>query len=179
MIGMKDHAKGRPVDIPVRSDFAATPTLSPVPTIAAPTIVSWRNVPTQAAIRKGAHSLLPRVDFYATGWQTALKRYPEVQSQPVEWQVVPPKVVSLEVTTPEIKVIGFRFPESATWKWFEGCEANRDGAAEASGRERIKPQIGKGRHATRMTAPRDIIKLEDRLYYLLQPPLESWLPEPL
>jgi len=173
MTGMNDHGKGHPVDTVLRSDLAATPTSLPAPSLTSPSVVSWRNVPTQTAIRSGTHSLLPRVDFYATGWQTALKRYPEVQSQQVDWQVVPPRLVSVEVAKPEIKAIGFRFPESATWKWFDGGEANGDGTDPVSGQEGIKPQIGKGRHATRMTAPQDIIKLEDRLYYLLQPPLES------
>ena len=91
MTGMNDHGKGHPVDTVLRSDLAATPTSLPAPSLTSPSVVSWRNVPTQTAIRSGTHSLLPRVDFYATGWQTALKRYPEVQSQQVDWQDVPPR----------------------------------------------------------------------------------------
>ena len=41
-----------------------------------PEVVSWQNQPVADAMRAGVYSLLPRVEFYTTGWQTALKRNP-------------------------------------------------------------------------------------------------------
>ena len=92
-----------------------------------------------------------------------------------------PPVLTVPVMPPGVKVLGFVFPESASWESFarqpDSIEQDKKKSAEQSksasdhvpGHNRsTKP---KGR--TRVLPPRDIIKLEDRLYYLLQPPLES------
>ena len=149
---------------------------------ARPEVVSWQNRPVAAAMRAGVHSLLPRVDFYTTGWQTALKRTPEIQSLEMPWAVKSPSVVTFSMDMADVRVLGFRFPESATWNSFSNKDNSSDAVDEksddsfsqaSSSRLKVKPRIRKGQRPTRMLPPQDVIKLEDRLYYLLQPPLES------
>ncbi|MFP6588686.1 MAG: DEAD/DEAH box helicase, partial [Pirellulaceae bacterium] len=74
------------------------------------------------------------------------------------------------------------FPESATWNSFSNKDNSCDGVDErsddsasqtSSSRLKVKPRIRQGQRPTRMQPPQDVIKLEDRLYYLLQPPIES------
>ncbi|MBT4846236.1 MAG: hypothetical protein HON92_12470, partial [Planctomycetaceae bacterium] len=147
---------------------------------ARPEVVSWQNRPVAAAMRAGVHSLLPRVDFYTTGWQTALKRTPEIQSLEMPWNVKVPNVVTFSMDMADVRVLGFRFPESATWNSFSNThnssgdvEENSGESVDQAARLQVKPRIRKGQRPTRMLPPQDVIKLEDRLYYLLQPPLES------
>ena len=104
-------------------------------------------------------------------------------------RIPPPRVLSLRIPRPTVKVSGFTFPE-APWAavWMNPPAAARDNAAasandepatdsdaasatetaDVAGQEGDKP--GK---LTRIKPPGDVIKLEDRLYYVLQPPLES------
>jgi SNF2 family DNA or RNA helicase len=95
-----------------------------------------------------------------------------------------PRVVSLPIGRgPTIKTRGFVFPRSATLKDFGQSqrgsgrvppEKNQSSADE--GRSSGSPTSeGVSRPAARIKPPRDVIKLEDRLFYLLQPPLAAWL----
>jgi SNF2 family DNA or RNA helicase len=67
-----------------------------------------------------------------------------------------------------LKVHGFTFPESPAWMH------HPSGASPASS-PRSTVASTPQKKLTRIGPPRDIIKLEDRLYYLLQPPLETIL----
>ena len=143
-----------------------------------PEVVSWSN-PDEVRIA-GAESLLPVVEIYATGWQTALRRDPVVKSLSLDWKVALPQVVSIPVKTPQVKVLGFAFPESASWESFARKADQQSQQQEHQSRPKRKTSKTNSsrskkapRGRTRVIPPRDIIKLEDRLYYLLQPPLES------
>ncbi len=143
-----------------------------------PEVVSWSK-PDEVRIA-GAESLLPAVEIYATGWQTALRRDPVVKSLSLDWKVALPQVVSIPVKTPQVKVLGFAFPESASWESFArkaDQQLQQEQHQSRPKRKTSKPNSSRSKKAprgrTRVIPPRDIIKLEDRLYYLLQPPLES------
>ena len=143
-----------------------------------PEVVSWSK-PDEVRIA-GAESLLPVVEIYATGWQTALRRDPIVKSLSLDWKVALPQVVSIPVKTPQVKVLGFAFPESASWESFARKADQQSQQQEHQSRPKRKTSKTNSsrskkapRGRTRVIPPRDIIKLEDRLYYLLQPPLES------
>jgi len=98
----------------------------------------------------------------------------------------PAKVLAIQLSHPLPKTIGFSFPESPHWsiKLPEGPEPNKASSSQsdqASAQE--DPDQGSlpdqdtstnntGKK-TRLTPPRNLIRLEDRLYYVLQPPLES------
>lgn len=112
----------------------------------------------------------------------------------VEWAAVdlgdlafePLKALPVKITSTSPKAIGFQFPEGTTANWLKG---NRQGAtteppsagqdcdeqaAAADGRPSGEAAAAKPRpKLTRIRPPGDLVKLEDRLYYLLQPPLEQ------
>jgi superfamily II DNA or RNA helicase len=104
-------------------------------------------------------------------------------------RVPPPRVLSLRIPRPTVKVSGFTFPEApwaAAWLTPTNASSNKAGAAPdgapsadsaaavengtAAAAETAAEKPGK---LTRIKPPGDVIKLEDRLYYVLQPPLES------
>ncbi len=109
-----------------------------------------------------------------------------------------PRVVSLPIGRPlAIKTKGFVFPRSAALKDFgKGRpDSEKSRASPASGRRQpadenlvstpaAADQPGCSADACSADAPRpsarikppgDVIKLEDRLFYLLQPPLAAWM----
>lgn len=100
------------------------------------------------------------------GWQTALARAPRIRTTGVEWKTDRPGVVSVPIRGVGLRTSGFLFSESG------GAELFKENApTEPIGKKVTPPQARR----TRIASPIDIVKLEDRLYYLLQPPLESLL----
>lgn len=89
-----------------------------------------------------------------------------------------PKVLAIQLAHPLPKTIGFSFPESPHWavQWPTAPEtknANPENPAEVETQDPEGiPENPSGKR-TRLTPPRNLIRLEDRLYYVLQPPLES------
>lgn len=79
-----------------------------------------------------------------------------------------PRVVSVAIPHPAIKTLGFtfappiQFPQTAPPKPPTSIAAQHASPLATSNRQRFKP-------------PGDIIKLQDRLHYVLQPPVESWM----
>ncbi|MCO6458995.1 MAG: DEAD/DEAH box helicase [Pirellulaceae bacterium] len=128
---------------------------------------SWRlDVPSDAA----AHELRPPVSLFATGWQTALSRPCRIKTQTLPLDATPPAVVSLLVQPPRLKTISLAF---------EPPEPGPIGALPARPPREPAPSLHPAQNQrpgkTRVAPPKDIVKLEDRLFYLLQPPLESLL----
>ncbi len=98
---------------------------------------------------------------------------PAVEVRSESLKLPDPRALALRITAPPIAVrsFGFAAPESPPASLAPGSE----NAPVAS-----QPAIAglvPGRQGTRIRPPADIIKLEDRLQYLLQPPLESLLAE--
>ncbi len=84
--------------------------------------------------------------------------------------IAPPRTVSIAITRPEVPVRSFAFPEPTE---FAAVEPSGSG----TGTPPDRPLSGAAHHATRIRPPGDVIKLADRLRYLLQPSLESLLSE--
>lgn len=87
-----------------------------------------------------------------------------------------PRVVSVRIPKPSIKVVGFMFPESPwanAWMKPAAGDAKPAPAKPKSAEAPAEPGQAAPKKATRIKPPGDVIKLEDRLYYVLQPPLES------
>lgn len=84
-----------------------------------------------------------------------------------------PKVISASIDPSAIQVRSFIFPEGPTFNQsFATGKTKASTGAKAKAAEEESPDP-RERKRTRMKPPRDVIKLQDRLYYLLQPPLES------
>ena len=84
-----------------------------------------------------------------------------------------PGIVSLPIRPTPPKVRSFFFPQGAAW-----CELQKATATAASNTAET-PGAAPGTKSaaaasiTRIAPPADVVKLEDRLYYVLQPPLET------
>jgi SNF2 family DNA or RNA helicase len=87
-------------------------------------------------------------------------------------EIEPAGVVSSPLASPPIKTTSCWFGESKTPKLTRanGNESTNAGAARPTG-----PTAPTSSRHTRIRPPRDLVKLEDRLRLLLQPPLESLL----
>jgi SNF2 family DNA or RNA helicase len=98
----------------------------------------------------------------------------------------PAKVLAIQLSHPLPKTIGFSFPESPHWSTElpESPEPSKPSSTQsdqASVQEDPDqgtlpdqdPSTNNTGKKTRLTPPRNLIRLEDRLYYVLQPPLES------
>ncbi|MCH5377730.1 MAG: SNF2-related protein [Planctomycetes bacterium] len=124
----------------------------PVSATVAPPIVTTADLQLSATI-------------FATGWATLLNRAPKVSVRRAVTEFSTPGVASVRLRRSPVPVRSFTFPESPSW-------------APAIGRKRSEPGSRPEKHAPRKTAtriapPGDVIKLHDRLYYVLQPSLES------
>jgi len=98
-----------------------------------------------------------------------------------------PKVFAIQLSHPLPKTIGFSFPESPHWTMKlpapnqEANNADKTIKQEDSQDQSAPDPTSEPDHSnpnnngkkTRLTPPRNLIRLEDRLYYVLQPPLES------
>ena len=85
-------------------------------------------------------------------------------AESVSLVLAPQGVVSLLITPPQIRVRHFVFPQLPAPT---GFSPTANCAADPTATTRQTDKL------TRIKPPADIVKLEDRLYYALQPPLES------
>jgi len=121
------------------------------------------------------------VQLYATGFTGALRRAPKIEIKQPEWQFRTPRTISVRATPPAIRVHSYSFgPNDASSKTV-GNEGDvhplsKEQAAEVPGHQETETnRQNSAQKKTRLNAPNDTVKLADRLYYLLQPPLETWL----
>jgi SNF2 family DNA or RNA helicase len=108
-----------------------------------------------------------------TGWNRALGRPPEIPVDSVAWTATAPCVISMLIDAEPIRTRSFAFAETAP----RPAGPTVGPAPSAASRLGDAPGLHQRLQATRIRPPGDIIKLEDRLRYLLQPSLESILSE--
>jgi len=90
---------------------------------------------------------------------------PVTSLTPADMHTVPPGVVSVAFAAPRIKTVGFKFPDPF------GALPPAPPPTPAS----TDAPLHELASFTRIRPPSDLVKLEDRLYYVLQPPLEAVL----
>ena len=106
------------------------------------------------------------VSTFPTGWITALQRgTPKIKLRDTALDVPMPRVVSISIGHAAVSVRSYRFPE------VELAAGNDDSAVSTVRPAPAHPT--KATTSTRIRPPQDIIKLFDRLFYVLQPPLEA------
>lgn len=125
------------------------------------------------------------VALFPTGWQTAINRSPKirVESQPIA--AAAPAVNTWKRKRRRLpRVFSLVFPNAG---WLSNKAPAGEASASRDAHEPAKrPRQGGGLASlteeacvpattTRICPPKDAIRLEDRLYYLLQPPLETLL----
>lgn len=115
-------------------------------------------------------------DIFSSGANSALRRWPPVECREVAATIPIGLVPSWKPGWPRVRTVGLAFPDYVQFLPIkdpadEGLQVVRqkklsDGDCEAS---------GKKRKSTRLRPPDDALSLEDRLFYILQPPLETML----
>ncbi len=134
----------------------------------------WRPDPTAEVVSVDLR--LP-IETLATGWNRLLTRSMHVRSERIRLDSPPPRAVSIAIAAPAVRLRSFVFDQSpqSESNWFDQPSDSTSKMAPAS----ESPTSGSARAmvaasgCTRVKPPNDIIKLEDRLRYLLQPPLET------
>ncbi len=120
-------------------------------------------------------SVRPALDVatFPTGWHVAVTRAPKVKvfSAPLTTRLA--GAVSLAFAPPPLRVCSFQFPQPGLWREQTARPAPGSACAPAD----ADAVQRKPRPRTRIKPPGDIIKLEDRLYYVLQPSLETLIGE--
>ncbi len=113
----------------------------------------------------------PAAALWATGWNRALRRRHRVTVETVRPGGSKPRVLQLPLHFSQQgpKVRAHRFTSTAAAL----CAPTQAMAATRSAGGPSKNRCGSGR--TRIEPSADAVKLEDRLFYLLQPPLETLL----
>jgi SNF2 family DNA or RNA helicase len=91
----------------------------------------------------------------------------KVVSQPLDFSAERPSTITLKTPRTQPRVFSFTFPEAPR------PVPAKSSASPPRPLSPSPPPKAPTQSSTRIQPPRDIIKLEDRLYYLLQPPLET------
>ena len=115
---------------------------------------------------------IPRPDVLRTGMTSAVKRAPAVRVLRARLLEDAPRRVGLCCGFSPPRVLGFRFsdPQAELTEPLHRREVDADKQFTSSRPKRALPSS-----RTRVRPPGDVVKLEDRLFYLLQPPLELLL----
>ncbi|MFM9065721.1 MAG: DEAD/DEAH box helicase [Planctomycetota bacterium] len=117
------------------------------------------------------------------GWS----QWESIETQSVSLDIAAPRPISIKMGKPKVATYGFTFPESPlALAWMKKSPAPEKPAATQSPTSTDAPTAAPAGAAaapespgaiasapTRIKPPGDIIKLEDRLYYVLQPPLQQ------
>ena len=117
-------------------------------------------------------------DVVSTGYNSALQRTPMVACNTAQLEMVPGFVPPWKPRRIPVKCIGLTLPEGIA---FEPPQKKKESASDGIELKKIGPQKDRKegedgkRKRTRIQPPRQALSLQDRLFYLLQPPLESWL----
>jgi len=122
-----------------------------------------------------------RVDVAQTGFNPALGRRPAIETQAISLNTVLDFVPSWTARRIPVKCIGLTLPEGMeflppktdTTKSTDGVELKKIAPPKQISED--GEEVQKPRKVTRIKPPTDALSLQDRLFYLLQPPLESWL----
>lgn len=122
--------------------------------------------------------------LFPSGLQSQIERRPKIAtaSEDIAFSdFAPQEAMTIRLVEKLPKVIGFTFPESPLWQGLakQRTAPSLDSLSDPTlkptrSSDRKKPKPSK-RSITRLKPPSDMVKLEDRLYYLLQPPLETLL----
>ena len=121
-------------------------------------------------------NLQSRAELASAGFNPALKRIPQVDAVSIPLQPRPDFVPSWKPRRIPIKCIGLTLPEGLAFQPTKSEETLSDGVVL----KRIDPPKKKQDNdekpqRTRIKPPKNALSLQDRLFYLLQPPLETWL----
>ena len=124
-----------------------------------------------------------KIDTAQTGFNPALSRLPSIDTSSVSLTSVLDFVPSWTPRRIPIKCIGLTLPDGMEFmppkadltKSSDGTELKKIAPPKKLGENGESSDAAELKKRTRIRPPADALSLQDRLFYLLQPPLESWL----
>jgi SNF2 family DNA or RNA helicase len=133
-----------------------------------------------ASLVCAAADLNVNVGTASTGYNPALQRTPQIDTQQIRLQTTLDYVPAWKPRRIPVKCIGLTLPEGehflptakATTSSSDGTQLRSTDRANKKSSEPGKSDRPK---RTRVKPPAGAVSLQDRLFYLLQPPLETWL----
>jgi SNF2 family DNA or RNA helicase len=143
------------------------------PSISEQSTLSTADHPLEVLVARDPVRLQWNIEGFATGWQSQIARDIKIETSPFVAEKLDLNCVAIKIPTPRITTLSFDFPESPQWQNFlqadKGPSAAKPASDTSSNNTNPKPPSS----LTRIRPPKDLVKLEDRLYYVLQPPLET------
>jgi SNF2 family DNA or RNA helicase len=122
--------------------------------------------------------LLPTVDIYSSGANVALNRWPTIECRQVDSRLTIGTVPSWKPGWPKVHTVGLAFPEAIEFLPIEKAKGDESPETVRPKKKKVESD-SESEHATRkptrLKPPSDALSLEDRLFYILQPPLETML----
>jgi len=136
-----------------------------------------------------------RAEILSSGLNVALHRWPKVTVEPLNLPKSPGMLPTWKPTRQKITTFGLQFPEGISLLAKSKVDENKDsktseisplgGPAMEIMPDYQPPTVAslvdslaeppKKKQITRIKPPDDALSIEERLFYLLQPPLQSWL----
>lgn len=128
--------------------------------------------------------------IYSSGMNVALRRWPSLETNTVSAPKPPTLLPAWKPTRPKVTTFGITFPEGASFLPVKNAAGNvsAEVGSVAEGEELsslvticpvslmdVESLAAAKKKITRIKPPADALSIEDRLFYLLQPPLQSWL----
>ncbi len=110
-----------------------------------------------------------------TGWNAALRRWRSVDCLAVLPKAEPPRVMMMRFVAPHMKLRCFRFAVPVGMDVAAPRRPTDDQLFGDNATSQTEKVHDAAVPVTRIRPPSDVIKLDDRLFYLLQPPLETLL----
>ncbi|HAY81293.1 MAG TPA: helicase [Planctomycetaceae bacterium] len=112
------------------------------------------------------------VRLFSLGWQGVLARPLTVDVESPDLKVASPQTIAIKIAKLPGKVRSFYFDEE-TGSIFQEPAGNA--ASVGRNRKRNGRSVKRDAARVRIQPPSDLVKLQDRLFYALQPPLQSLL----
>lgn len=115
------------------------------------------------------------IEGFATGWQSQIGRDIKIETSIFQPEKVDVSSIAIKIPQPKIHTLSFDFPESPQWQ-LAAQGKPQTGSSVGAGPSSSTSNASRSNIAssiTRIRPPKDLVKLEDRLYYVLQPPLET------
>ncbi len=113
------------------------------------------------------------VEHHATGWTGQLGRPLEIEVQQPAIDELTVQVIPIRLQSKLPQTVGFVFPDALDILAKEDVKPSHSRLPASTLAERTPAQTGHDKQWTRIKPPADLVKLEDRLYFVLQPPLET------
>lgn len=120
---------------------------------------------------------LPAPDIHLAGVNSALQRAPKVEAEIIPLLNAAPMVVGWKPAKVRVQTYGLTFPEAISFLPPPEPKPEKLETIVPPKEElpRAVDEPAKRKQLTRLKPPVDALSLEDRLFYLLQPPLQTWL----